>query len=100
MSLAFKTWTLDATLFPDYLQDVLILEIEEFREATGMPIEPAIFSMDNCSAHTSPAVIQLLSDCQVKAIVFLPHASGIVRILDLVFFGVFKCVKLHFERAR
>jgi hypothetical protein len=54
--------------------------------------------MDNCSAHTSPAIIDVLSQHRVKAIIFPLHTSGIFQMLDLVFFGVFKRVKKHLAR--
>jgi hypothetical protein len=67
----------DATVFQDYLSDVLIPKIAEFREASIMPGEPTVLLMENCSAHPSSAVIQLLSRYRVKAIAFLPRTSGI-----------------------
>jgi hypothetical protein len=54
--------------------------------------------MDNCSAHTSPAVIQLPSQHRLEAITLPPHTSGVFQMLDLVFFGGFKRVKKHLAK--
>jgi hypothetical protein len=51
--------------------------------------------LDNGSAHIFPAVIQLLSKHHVEVIIFPPNTSGFFRMLDLVFFVVFKRVKKH-----
>jgi hypothetical protein len=41
----------DTAIFHGYLRDVLIPKTEEFREASVRVDEPAVFLMDNCSAH-------------------------------------------------
>jgi hypothetical protein len=51
--------------------------------------------MDECLAHTPPAVIQLLSQHCLKGITFPLQTYGVFQILNLVFFGVFKGVKKH-----
>jgi hypothetical protein len=89
----------DATIFHDYLQDVLIPKIEEFSEAMVILDMPAMLSKDNCLAHTSLAIIQLFSQHRVKVITFPPHIFGIVQMLDLVFFGAFKRAKKHLAKG-
>jgi transposase len=88
----------DSEILCNYLRDVMIPKIDEFRETNGMVNEPAVLLMDNCSAHISPAIIGLLSEHRVKAITFPPHTSGIFQMLDLVFFGVFKRTKKHLAK--
>jgi transposase len=88
----------DANIFCNYLRDVMIPKIEELRETNGITNEPAVLLIDNCSAHTSTEVIELLSHHRVKVITFPPHTTGIFQMLDLVFFGVFKRFKKHLAR--
>jgi hypothetical protein len=77
----------DAILFHDYLRDILIPRIENFREANETPDSPAIHFMDNCSSHLTEHIIGLLSAHKIKILTFPPHSSGIFQKLDLVFFG-------------
>jgi hypothetical protein len=65
----------DSTIFQDYLRDVLIPNIEEFREARGMPGEPAVLSVNNYPTRTSPTSIQLPSQHHLKANTFPPGTS-------------------------
>jgi hypothetical protein len=89
---------LDAETIHMYRRDVTIPKAEKFRKANGIGNEPTVLLMDNCSAYTSPAVIELPSQHRVKAITFPLHTSGIFQMFDLVFFGVFKGVKKHLAR--
>jgi hypothetical protein len=83
----------DVILFYDYLRDVLIPRIENFREADETLDSPAILFLDNCSSHLMEHVIGLLSAHEIKIFAFPPHSSGIFQMLDLVFFGVSKSIK-------
>jgi hypothetical protein len=88
----------DAHIFYDYLRDVLIPRIEDFREANNLPESPAILFMDNCSTHLADQIVQLLTTHKIKVITFPPHSSGIFQMLDLVFFGVFKSQKKRLSK--
>jgi hypothetical protein len=76
----------DAAVSHDYLCDVLIPHIEDFRQTNAGPNSPAILFMDNCSSHLVGSILDLLSEHVVRIITFLPHSSGIFQMLDLVFF--------------
>jgi hypothetical protein len=82
------------------LRNVLILQIEEFRETNAMPNSPAILFLDNCSNHLIGSVIDLLSAHNVKIIPFPAHSSAIFQMLDLVFFGVFKKGKSRLSKPQ
>jgi hypothetical protein len=46
--------------------------------------------LDNCSIHTTPEILSILREHNVKVITFPPHTTQIFQVLDLSLFGVFK----------
>jgi hypothetical protein len=88
----------EAAVFHDYLRDVLIPHIEDFRETNTVPNSPAILFVDNCSSHLVGSILDLLSEHKVKIITLPPHSSGIFQMLDHVFFGVFKNCKSRLSK--
>jgi hypothetical protein len=46
--------------------------------------------MDHCSAHVSDDVIRILTEANVRVIIFAPHATQIFQVLDLTLFDVLK----------
>jgi hypothetical protein len=49
-----------------------------------------VLFMDNHGIHFDAEVSTLLSKSRVKIIIFPPHTSGLLQMLDLVFFAVMK----------
>jgi hypothetical protein len=90
----------DAILFHDYLRDVLISGIENFREANETPDSLAVLFLDNCSSDLTEHIIGLLSAHKIKIFTFPPHSSGIFQMVRLVFFGVFKSIKKCLAKGR
>jgi hypothetical protein len=88
----------DAEIFYNYLRNVLIPTIRDYRESNQATDACAVLLMDNCTSHLKTETIQLLSENLVKIITFPPHTSGIFQMLDLVFFGVFKQVKRRLNK--
>jgi hypothetical protein len=80
------------------LRDVLIPRIKNFREVNETPDSPAIIFMNNGSSHLAEHIMGLLSAHIVKILTCPPHSSGIFQLLDLVFFGVFKSIKMRLAK--
>jgi hypothetical protein len=85
-----------ATLFQQYITNVLIPFIERLRTNPEFIGKSAILLMDNCFIHMRPEVLATLRDHNVKVITFAPHSTQIFQTLDLYLSGVFKS-KIQFK---
>jgi hypothetical protein len=83
----------NADIFCDYIRDVFIPHVENFRVIRGRQSSAAVLLMDNWSPHFRSDIIEMLSAHNVKVLTFPPHISGIFQMLDHALFGASKACK-------
>jgi hypothetical protein len=83
-------WQMSVLLFQQYVTTVLIPFIGQLPTNDEFAGKPAVLLMDNCSIHTKPEVLAILREHDGKAIIFLPHMTGILQVLDLSVFRILK----------
>jgi hypothetical protein len=79
-----------AHLFENSVRTVFLPHLAITRIMQNVRNEKAVLSMDNCSPHLTPVVIDLLSEVRVKIVTFAPHTTQLFQALDLSLFGVLK----------
>jgi hypothetical protein len=80
----------NAVLFENYVRIVLLSHLLIGRLSHNLREEEAVLSMDNCSPHLTPIVLDLLSTARVRIVILAPHTMQIFQVLDLTLFEVFK----------
>ena len=81
-------------IFHDYISNLLIPYVNIQRSIEPYGEEIAVLLMDNHPSHCSEDTLKLLAKNRILAISFPPHTSNISQMLDLMFFGALKNVKM------
>jgi hypothetical protein len=81
---------INSELFLDYLGRVFLPYLSDPCRRPELADEEAILLMDNCPAHVTREVLDLLTEARVRVVTFAPHTTSSFHVLDLTLFGVFK----------
>lgn len=74
----------------EWINEVLIPQVQGFREAIKMYESDAVLICDNFVAHTTNSIKKRLAEFKIKLITIVPHSSHLTQPLDLVTFRCFK----------
>ena len=81
---------INSELFVDYIRRVFLPYLSNLRRRPELADEEAVLLMDNCPAHVTQEVLDLLTEARVRVVTFAPHTTNIFQALDLTLFGVLK----------
>ena len=76
--------------FHAWLRGVFVPEVARRRLELGLPDQRGFLLMDNCSAHTDRAVVELLERNNITPVFIPPHGSHVFQPLDRCMFAAFK----------
>lgn len=81
---------INSQLFVDYIRHVFLPTLSILRQRPDLADEDAVLLMDNCPAHVTHEVLDLLTAARVRVVTFAPHTTNIFQLLDTTLFGLFK----------
>ena len=83
-------------IFGEYFRDVILGEINRYRQRHPEEPQTAVVIMDGCTAHMSDELKALCAQNNVFVIILPPHSSHLIQMLDLGFFRRAKHEYAHF----
>jgi hypothetical protein len=85
---------IDEELFYEYLTHVFIPYLANLRTTEAFSDEVATLLMDSALPHVSERCLRFLGENRVLAVAFPARTTTIFQVLDLVFFGALKKLKM------